>query len=84
MYAEVAWVLVSSETQVQPKIIPDLDYLPDYLSVSYDYVLIQAKMDSEATNKTLNLVHGVLYKVAYTLTTPAAFSCRFREVCVTF
>ena len=37
MYAEVAWVLVSSGTQVQPKIIPDPDYLPDYLSVSYDY-----------------------------------------------
>ena len=29
MYAEVAWVLVSSGTQVQPQIIPDPDYLPD-------------------------------------------------------
>ena len=38
MYAEVAWVLVSSGTQVQPQIIPDPDYLPHYLSVSYDYV----------------------------------------------
>ena len=37
MYAEVAWVLVSSGTQVQPQIIPDPDYLPDDLSVSYDY-----------------------------------------------
>ena len=37
MYAEVAWVLVSSGTQVQPQIILDPDYLPDYLSVSYDY-----------------------------------------------
>ena len=37
MYAEVAWVLVSLETQVQPQIILDPDYLPDYLSVSYDY-----------------------------------------------
>ena len=37
MYSEVAWVLVSSETQVQPQIILDPDYLPDYLSVSYDY-----------------------------------------------
>ena len=34
MYAEVAWVLISSETQVQPKVILDPDYLPDYLSVS--------------------------------------------------
>ena len=33
MYSEVALVLVSSETQVQPQIILD----PNYLSVSYDY-----------------------------------------------
>ena len=33
MYAEVAWVLVSSGTQNQPQIIHDPDYLPDYLSV---------------------------------------------------
>ena len=31
MYAEVAWVLASSGTQVQPQIILDPDYLPDYL-----------------------------------------------------
>ena len=37
MYAEVAWVLVSSETQVQPQIILDPDYFPEYLFVSYDY-----------------------------------------------
>ena len=40
MYAEVAWVLVSSGTQVQPQIMLNPDYLPDYLSVSYDYVMI--------------------------------------------
>ena len=28
---------VSSGTQVQPQVILDPDYLPDYLSVSYDY-----------------------------------------------
>ena len=38
MNSEVAWVLVSSGTQVQSQIILDRDYLPDYLSVSYDYV----------------------------------------------
>ena len=38
MYTEVAWVLVSSGTQVQPQVVLDPDYLPDYLSVSYDYV----------------------------------------------
>ena len=37
MYAEVAWVLVSSRTQVQSQVILDPDYLPDHLSVSYDY-----------------------------------------------
>ena len=37
MYAEVAWVLVSSATQVQSQVILDPDYLPDYLSVSHDY-----------------------------------------------
>ena len=37
MYAEVAWVLVSSGTQVQSQITLDPDYLPDYLSDSYDY-----------------------------------------------
>ena len=37
MYAEIAWVLVSSGTQIQPQIILYPDYLPDYLSVSYGY-----------------------------------------------
>ena len=37
MYSVVAWVLVFSESQVQPQIILDPDYLPDYLSVFYDY-----------------------------------------------
>ena len=37
MYAEVAWVLVSSGTQVQPQVILDPDYFPDYLFVSYYY-----------------------------------------------
>ena len=37
MYGEVAWILVSSETQVQLQVIRDPDYLPDYLSVCYDY-----------------------------------------------
>ena len=36
LWLEVAWALVSSGTQVQPQIIPDPDYLPDHLSVSYD------------------------------------------------
>ena len=37
MYAEVAWLLVSSGTQVQPQVILDPDYLLDYIFISYDY-----------------------------------------------
>ena len=37
MHAQINWVLGSSGTQVQPQVILDLDDLPDYLSVSYDY-----------------------------------------------
>ena len=37
MNTEVAWVLVSSGTQIQPQILLDPDYLPDYLSISCDY-----------------------------------------------
>ena len=37
MNPEVAWVLVSSVTQVQPQIILNPGYVPDYLSISYDY-----------------------------------------------
>ena len=45
MYAEVAWVLVPSGTQVQPQIILDLGYLPDYVSVSYDYAHIEFQVE---------------------------------------
>ena len=37
MHSEVAWVLVSLGTQVQWQIILEPGYLPDYLSVFYDY-----------------------------------------------
>ena len=40
MYAEAVWVLVSLGTQVQLQIILDPDYLPDDLSVSYDYDML--------------------------------------------
>ena len=41
LYSEVAWVLVSSGTQVQQRIILDPDYFPKYLSVSYDYGIMK-------------------------------------------
>ena len=44
MYSEVAWVLVSSVTQVSPQTILDPDNLPDYLSVSYDYINTDCNM----------------------------------------
>ena len=35
--SKVAWLLVSLRTQVQPQVILDPDYLPDYLFIFYDY-----------------------------------------------
>ena len=41
MYSEVVWILESLGTQVQPQIILNPDCLPEnYLSISFDYVLI--------------------------------------------
>ena len=42
IYFEVICELVSLGTQVQPQIILEPDYLPDYLSVSDDYGLIKS------------------------------------------
>ena len=42
MYSEVVSVQVSSETEVKPKMILDPDYLPDYLSASYDYAIMDS------------------------------------------
>ena len=39
MYSKVAWVLLSSRTQVQPQVILDPASLPNYPSVSYGYGL---------------------------------------------
>ena len=36
MYPEVAWVLVSSRTQIQSQMVLDPDYLPDYFFASHD------------------------------------------------
>ena len=51
MNSEAAWVLVSSGTQVLPQIILDPDYLPDYLSVSYDYALTEAAVKTCSKKK---------------------------------
>ena len=50
MYAEVAWVLVSSGTQVRQQIIVNPDYFRDYLSVSYDYGETKKKEPNDLQN----------------------------------
>ena len=57
MYAEVAWILVSSGTQVQPQIIPDPDYLPDYLSIPYDYDNIEDIIVTFLMNEAVNWMY---------------------------
>ena len=42
--SEVVWILVSSETQVRPQMTLDRDYLPGYLSISYDYDLNELEL----------------------------------------
>ena len=59
MHSEVAWVLVPSGTQVHPQIILDPGYLPDYLSVSYDYAFI----DLLAKDNSLTIHHRNLQKL---------------------
>ena len=39
--SEVAWVVVSSRTQVQPQIIINPDYFANYLSASYDNDILE-------------------------------------------
>ena len=56
MYVEVAWVLVSSGTQVQLQIRPDPDYLLDYLCISYDY-------DSKAQPGRMLLINVFIKKL---------------------
>ena len=54
MNSEIAWVLVSSGTQVQPQIILNPDYLPDYHSGSYNYE--KSLSISKSSSKSLDLL----------------------------
>ena len=67
MYAEVAWVLVSSGTQVQTQVILDPDYLPDYLSVSYDYGLSALCLKKKECKCTYCLIAEQQYVAKATL-----------------
>ena len=58
MNSEVSWVLVSSRTQVQPQTILDPDYLPNYLSLSYDYGITEinnAQIDNPKDVKLIGM-----------------------------
>ena len=57
MYAEVAWVLVSSQTQVQPQVILNPGHLPDYLSVSYGYETISKPLKTTTIHPHLAKNH---------------------------
>ena len=51
MYAVIAWVLVSSGTQAQPQIILGSDFIPDYLSVFYNYDKYEQTISDQATRE---------------------------------
>ena len=94
MYAEVACVLVSSGTQVQPQIILDQDYFTDYLSVPYDYSFNEylAQIFSFSRHSSLRLIwtlnwHFNFFFCAeecwhydiYNMLTSFSFSCLFHS-----
>ena len=68
MYAEVAWVLVSFGAQVQPQIIMDPDYLPHYLSVSYDYNVNMQSYNNSWKRMLINTL-GLLTEISYWIET---------------
>ena len=51
MFPEVDWVLVSWGTQVQPQIMLNPFYPPDYISISYEYALYNET--KERSNKMI-------------------------------
>ena len=62
MYAEVAWVLVSSRTQVQPQVILDSDYLQTIFPFLMTMLPILLFRQPIFTSKTYN--HAVTYNHA--------------------
>ena len=81
--SEVTWTLVPSGAQVQPKIILDPDYLPGYLSVSYDYSLRQFV----TTESSLNMMKSASYfmlKALFILKIFTFFSYHFGHAGVNF
>ena len=65
---EVARILVSLGTKVQPQIIIDPDYLPDYLSISYDYIHrisyeVQEGLIDPNSISTINILFNSLFNL---------------------
>ena len=56
-------VLISSGTQVQPQVILDPDYLPDCLSVSYDYVHVSSNISRIKGNQTMKFGQLIKYNM---------------------
>ena len=52
MNSEVAWLLVSSGTQVQPQMILDPDYLPDYGKFEYSVTMPLFNLSSSSALKS--------------------------------
>ena len=67
MNSEVAWVLVSSGTKVQPQIILHPDHLPEYLSVSYDYdwIIKLYNFNSMGLRNSNSFMHNVENRKTY-------------------
>ena len=64
MYSEVAWVLISLGTLVQSQIILNPDYLPDYLSISFNYgksEAINLMQNADLTEKSRTLENIKIY-----------------------
>ena len=57
MYAELAWVLVSSVTHVQPQIILNSDDLLDYFFNSYDYDTINLLCNCDLDIESIGHFH---------------------------
>ena len=82
MYAEVAWVLVSSGTQVKPQVILDPDYFPDYLSISYDYGFFDESLDMEVVIEAENITVSTVMKGSSKSYMYAQFAQKFtKQIC---
>ena len=83
MFAEVAWVLVSSGTQLQPQIILDPNYPPDYLFASdnYETTMITRQMTPFFSSALRDLSVGIFH---FSISRPSKFSYVESPSCIMF